>query len=115
MKEIKFRCWYVDEMYRVESIDFKRKRIVLYAADTIDFKDSILMQFTGLYDNKKKEIYEGDICKVFLENSIKIMEVQWCKESNEWVFIDKYGERWHITNIPIEVIGNIYENEDLLK
>ena len=46
MKELKFRCWFDNQMHRVVSIDFSYDRINLFAADIIDFEDGKLMQFT---------------------------------------------------------------------
>lgn len=46
MREYKFRCWYDNQMHKVVDIDFSYKRINLFAADIINFKDGELMQFT---------------------------------------------------------------------
>ena len=45
-REIKFRCWFDNHMFKVVDIDFSYKRINLFAADIIDFKDGVLMQYT---------------------------------------------------------------------
>lgn len=46
MREIKFRCWYDNQMHKVVDIDFSYERINLFAADIINFKDGELMQYT---------------------------------------------------------------------
>lgn len=46
MREIKFRCWYDNQMHKVVDIDFLYKRINLFAADIINFNEGILMQYT---------------------------------------------------------------------
>ena len=84
-----------------------------------------LMQFTGLLDKNGKEIYEGDILKSELG---KISEVQWVNENIGvnggeygigyvgWI-ADFYGDKSDcgLNEWNIEVIGNIYENPELLK
>lgn len=88
----------------------------------------ILMQYTGLKDKHGKEIYEGDI--VELVNTYKGMNT---KSIVEIAFIDftfagkwksEYSPSGYMYNplcsynfpiVTIEVIGNIYENPELLK
>ncbi len=85
-----------------------------------------LMQFTGLKDKNGKEIYEGDIVK-FKDSEL---EVTWCNGGFKLMemksmFEMKVGDGWfnnvltvcHCHNNKIEkfeVIGNIYENKELL-
>lgn len=75
----------------------------------------IIMQFTGLHDRNGKEIYEGDIIKVLRgysgdDNRIDehIAEVFW--DDDGWYAYDLTDDRWK----GVEVIGNIYENPELL-
>jgi uncharacterized phage protein (TIGR01671 family) len=74
--------------------------------------DKPLMQFTGLFDKNGKEIYEGDILKIFNKNyevkfniSVSGMKVDYGYP----VIHNGPAPHW------VEVIGNIYENKDLLK
>jgi uncharacterized phage protein (TIGR01671 family) len=88
----------------------------------------ILMQFTGLYDKNGTEIYEGDI--VELTNTYKGMNTKSIVEIDfiDFTFAGKWAEEYSPSgymynplgsyNFPIvtiEVIGNIYENPELLK
>ena len=77
-----------------------------------------LMQFTGLHDKNGKEIYEGDIVKIV--GRIKEPQiVGWDVEQGRFCFVYETGEPmrdFHIrTEVPrFEIIGNIYENPELL-
>jgi len=64
-----------------------------------------VMQYTGLKDKNGKEIYEGDICKEVLTGEVKYYRNRFMIFSKESV--------WNV-NEQCEVIGNIYENPELL-
>ncbi len=78
-----------------------------------------VMQFTGLHDKNGKEIYEGDI----ISNGYEKCIVVWVKEYAGFMLklINKEYEDKEWTNPMIdlrkdeEVIGNIYDNPELLK
>jgi len=98
----------------------------------------VLQQYTGLKDANGKEIYEGDILKIKEyddedEEFVKICEVKFGNsifDGGFYAYIgffleDKYGytlEPNEITSLTkcdgsynFEVIGNIFENPELLK
>ena len=121
-REIKFRVWdkfqkkFLDHSCYFNSKDFNE----FTAFDRYfkcDEEGCILQQYTGLKDKNGREIYEGDIIQ--LENAPYKYEVVW----NKWHWgIDSKGivtDFIQSFTIAVEerciVIGNIFENPDLLK
>ena len=121
-REIKFRAWYKEKkrIGKVLGIDILHKEIYFSNEDVdcyehTDFKDIELMQYTGLKDKNNKEIYEGDI--VTLHNS-KYKVIFNSKEAGFVLRDDEFEMNIPFTNNNnkrMEVIGNIYENPELLK
>lgn len=93
--------------------------------DESKIEDFELMQYTGVKDAKGVEIYEGDVVKAKAKNEYKeddtISDIifdpdgGWCIRSISGDFVHHHGLSvlwggW----LEVEVIGNIYENSDLL-
>lgn len=80
-----------------------------------------LCQCTGLKDKNSKLIYEKDIIRFYFDNDEIIAVVEW--DNNECRFYlnttdyfkDKYVTDYEIVKQEYEVIGNIYENAELLE
>lgn len=115
MREIKFRIWNKKKNeWHLRDINLLGETIVLgeillsekdEPMKLIDMNDLIVMQFTGLKDKNGKEIYEGDIYQTFIEGNRPIFIVEFI---NGGFSVAGLLE-------DIEVIGNIYENPDLLE
>ena len=110
MRPIKFRAWCNQKMFEpFDLMDLK---------EPIDYwhDGTILMQFTGLLDKNCKEIWEGDILKYKpFEMLVTVVEFF---EGGFWMM--NYPKDGH--GVPVgsfkesrEVLGNIYENPELLK
>jgi len=75
-------------------------------------------QFTGLQDKNRKDIYEWDLIS---NRSGRVCRVEWHQPTGAWdaTPIGSKGDSlWFMAsnwNRHIEVIGNIYENPELLK
>lgn len=124
MREIKFRAWdrltkKFNKIKDLITIDGSVQAVrFAHFADGKDFQgiDYVnLQQYTGLKDCKGVEIYEGDIIRLIgidISGS-RTTEVIFTSGS----FREKYmGYALEIYKThEIEVIGNIYENPELLK
>lgn len=122
MREIRFRAWYKREqrMYEVSTIRFgvqhgmaPSDRVNYVELDDkdrlyIDGEDIELLQYTGLIDKTGREIYEGDIVRwdAFPPGTVYTRVVQWSDDQAMFLPNDM--------NNDVEIIGNIYENQDLL-
>jgi hypothetical protein len=114
-REIKFRAW--DEHTKnmiTPALEFDNSdRPMQITFHVIDVK-LVWMQFTGLKDKNGKEIYEGDV--LLTTYNTKYFVVEW-HLSRWWGTPIKglhSGRGKDIHFIKSEIIGNIYENPELL-
>lgn len=117
----KFRIWdktendfYLDTyVLRTDGILFGDN----YGLYEVNQNDFVIQQFSGLKDKRDKEIFEGDIIKYGKLN----YEVIWNEYEYRWMAVCPNYSKFHWPKIiPVEfkcgeVIGNIYQNPELLK
>lgn len=129
MRILKYRAWIKDKhkMEKVSSITFLTNNSYTISTDNLDLYDFysyaeyVLMEFTGIKDKTGKEVYEGDIVRFYDDYDEEYITTV--------VFIDclgAYGVEWdgfqssfddinEYYSKDIEVIGNIYEDPELLE
>ncbi len=128
MREIKFRAWdkHAKKMGKVTGIIFSDVQHTLVRYQYVDDKGRIvddqshidekgcgcvaLMQYTGLKDKNGVEVYEGDVlkCRTQIVKTTRWIEL---KE-----VIEDIRQAYHFINFDdLEIIGNIYNNPELLE
>ncbi len=105
MRIYKFRAWHEEDQVMIYDLNTPSLFHGVLLKD-----DYILMQFTGIYDKNGKEIYENDVVIVTTHGK-RIGIVNF---SMEEIVCFKVGEGYLVKWYDIEVIGNIYENPELL-
>jgi uncharacterized phage protein (TIGR01671 family) len=143
MREIKFRVWNKREkrmfstVYQLGSDCWKTTvQDCGDIVETFDMKDLCVLQYTGLRDENGIEIYEGDIVSQELRKFVNTEtsyegkrtektsneyvvtlkgEVRWNRDSFEIYWTHEEGVESRRINTDVEVVGNIYQNPELLK
>jgi len=112
-REIKFRAWTGKEMLYMKDRDNnfnpedKHNRLMYRPISSLigDSNDYIWQQFTGLKDKNGVKIYEDDIMEnKEMESKEVVIFSEGCFSIYSLLALEEF-----------EVIGNIYENPELLK
>jgi len=135
MREIKFRAWEDDAKFFVYltmgdllfgsegfgiSSGLDRIKSMLEETSKNPSSDERIQQYTGLRDKNGKEIYEGDILDMGRKHLSTIAQVVWADKMAAFVAASpdsflNLSNTGAMCDGKCEVIGNIYENPELIK
>lgn len=108
MREIKFNLWDIErQQYYRDVLSLENDKIKKWGTLDIRTSDNVVwLQFTGLTDKNGVGIYEGDVLKTRYGTTFYYNDL-----------VDYH--LWDINNSiafsEVEIIGNIYQNPELLK
>lgn len=137
MRELKLRAWIKEKnkMCQVHSIHMGTKKVIVSIAmgnRSLQFEQVELMQYTGLKDKNGKEIYEGDVVEsATMKYSVGETIKGVVKYADKWATFylaikNRHGvgialdsvHAWYYDEdgeISVEIIGNRFENPELLE
>ena len=127
----RFRVWLpdpdVERMLKVKALVYEHDKTRCVCGYAYDFyledEDAIIMRSTGLLDKNGKEIFEGDVLSTYTDNLVIkrdnllgfYVEVdekrEYFAEIVDIEYLDLFAKDF---GVAVEVLGNIYENPELL-
>lgn len=131
----KFRVWLpdpdVERMLKVKALVFEHDKTRCLCGYAFDFyledEDATIMQSTGLLDKNGREIFEGDIVKRYKSPFFKAeweYQIETVVKREACLLLGKkfgrnfatmsFGSPFAKSDL-LEVVGNIYENPELLE
>ena len=131
MREILFRAKRLDNGEWVEGLLWRKKYksnklFISYFPDKDDYEDVCVVdsetvcQYTGLTDKNGVKIFEGDIVKGLFLFGMSINAVATFKDGSfglKWYrgSIEEFSAFSCFHNVTFEVIGNIFDNPELME
>jgi uncharacterized phage protein (TIGR01671 family) len=123
MREIKFRAWQ-KRLKAIYSVTGYHVNEAIYYCEskkgtrhTFGLIDLEIMQYTGLKDKAGVEIYIGDVCEFDNKDRFIVCMEDWLEVYADWIgepeCEDQTRDLYRIGRS--KVIGNIYENKELIK
>lgn len=119
----KFRVWLtdIDQMLRVKALVFEKDKTRCVCGYSFDFyledENATIMQSTGLRDKNDKEIFEGDIVKMAKDVYSEPTYYEVVRHHGGAYRLEskQHGCELWLRHADCEVVGNIYENPELLE
>jgi uncharacterized phage protein (TIGR01671 family) len=134
-REIKFRAWvyhYILDKYQMRDFESIKNFCGAFFFEPEKYTPNphVLMQFTGLTDKNRKEIYEGDIIcndkyrtwewRGVVKFSHGVFGAEWFSNIKSQSMVGSFGQKHNLRTLDDDIlesqviIGNIYENPELL-
>ncbi|WP_352426943.1 YopX family protein [Bacillus sp. FSL K6-2865] len=144
MREIKFRGMGINGEWYYGNLSIIKQKIKSMGIDPGSYisnkagvpfaykvRSETVGQYTGLKDKNGRKIYEGDVVRNHRDNSNELLEVLWQEEvvehASDGIYWTKEvpGFRFKrtkrglptvfVAHVDLEVIGNIYQDPELLE
>ena len=126
-RELKFRAWDVVDKVMKDSFTLCNliggydcgyrvdKDLPFIDEEDENNPDTIIMQYTGLKDKDGREVYEGDVVRYKDRYVDGFRDAEVAFDECGWRLDGDLMSDWRYGSSSFEVIGNIYENPELLE